>query len=85
MGMSGTSGTLRQELIARNAAYAEAERLPHALSYGKPSVVVYRQSECGRYHGNFIPASYQGDSKATSMEPPVAKGAHASKAIPAQR
>ncbi len=29
------------------------------MSYGKPPVVVYQQSECGRYHGNFIAASYR--------------------------
>ncbi len=53
------SGTLRRELIARNVAYAETAQLPHVMSYGKPSVVVYRQSECGHYHGNFIDASYR--------------------------
>ena len=29
------------------------------MSYGELPVVVYRQSECGRHHGNFIPASYR--------------------------
>ena len=57
--MTGTMGNLRRELIARNAAYAEMAQLPHVMSYGKPSVVVYRQSDCGRYHGNFINASYR--------------------------
>jgi hypothetical protein len=54
------SSTLRQELSARNASYATLERLPHAISYGRMPVVVYRQSECGRYHGNFIAPSYRG-------------------------
>jgi hypothetical protein len=50
---------LRQELIARNRSYATLNALPHATSYGELAVVVYRQSECGQYHGNFIPASYR--------------------------
>ena len=51
--------TLRQELSARNASYATCRRLPHAMSYGKVPIVVYQPSECGRYHGNFISASYR--------------------------
>ena len=50
---------LRQELIARNRSYATWNGLPHVMSYGESPVVVYPQSECGRYHGNFIPASYR--------------------------
>jgi hypothetical protein len=50
---------LRQELIARNSAYAALHFLPHVTSYGELPVVVYQQSECGRYHGNFIAASYR--------------------------
>jgi hypothetical protein len=57
-GLIGNAGLLRRELTARNAAYASLEHLPHAISYGENPVVVYRQSECGRYHGNFISASY---------------------------
>ena len=54
-----TGGTLRQDLSARNASYAVLECFPtcHELR-GRP-VVVYRQSDCGRYHGNFIAASYR--------------------------
>jgi hypothetical protein len=52
-------GSLRQELSARSASYAVLGRFPHAMSYGGRPVVVYRQSECGRYHGNFIAASYR--------------------------
>jgi hypothetical protein len=54
-----SAGTLRQELSARNASYARLERLPHAMSYGPMPVVVYRPSDCGRSHGNFIAASYR--------------------------
>jgi hypothetical protein len=50
---------LRQELIARNSAYAAAHFLPHVTSYGELPVVVYQQSECGRHHGNFISSSYR--------------------------
>jgi hypothetical protein len=50
---------LRQELVARNHSYAKRNDLPHVTSYGELSVVVYRPSECGCCHGNFIPASYR--------------------------
>jgi hypothetical protein len=56
---SRSAGTLRQELSARNASYARLARLPHVMSYGHMPVVVYRQSHCGRSHGNFIAASYR--------------------------
>src|SRR5882724_1032830 len=58
-GLIRTAGMLRQELNARNAAYATLKRVPHALSYGERPVVVYPPSECGRDHGNFISASYR--------------------------
>jgi hypothetical protein len=53
------AGLLRQELTARNSAYAALHKLPHVTSYGELPVVVYQQSECGRHHGNFISASYR--------------------------
>lgn len=55
----GNAVSLRQELSVRNASYASLGRFPHALSYGHAPVVVYRPSDCGRYHGNFIAASYR--------------------------
>jgi hypothetical protein len=58
-GRSGYISALRQDLIARNSSYASLNLLPHATSYGELPVVVYQQSECGRHHGNFIPASYR--------------------------
>jgi hypothetical protein len=58
-GGRGYISTLRQELIARNNSYASLNLLPHVTSYGDLPVVVYRQSECGRHHGNFISASYR--------------------------
>jgi hypothetical protein len=53
------ASALRQELIARNSSYAATRLLPHVTSYGQLPVVVYRQSECGRHHGNFISTSYR--------------------------
>jgi hypothetical protein len=58
-GLIRTAGMLRQELSARNAAYATMKRLPHVLSYGERPVVVYPPSQCGQEHGNFISASYR--------------------------
>jgi hypothetical protein len=54
-----TTKTLRQELSARNISYATCAKLPHSMSYGDTPAVLYRQSECGRYHGNFLAASYR--------------------------
>src|SRR5215470_8436645 len=59
IGRSHYVSMIRQELIARNASYATLNQLPHVNSYGELPVVVYQQSECGRYHGNFISASYK--------------------------
>lgn len=53
------AAALRQELIERNGSYAALNFLPHVTSYAELPVVVYQQSECGRRHGNFIPASYR--------------------------
>jgi len=58
-GRSCYVSALRQELIARNSSYASLNLLPYVTSYGELPVVVYQQSECGRYHGNFISASYR--------------------------
>ena len=54
----GSALTLRQELIARNHVFAKLNRLPHDISHGELPVIVYQPSECGRYHGNFLKASY---------------------------
>src|SRR6266550_3779496 len=58
-GLIRNAGLLRRELSSRNTAYASLEPVPHAISYGETPVVVYRQSDCSRYHGNFISASYR--------------------------
>jgi hypothetical protein len=57
--MTGIALALRQELSARNFSFATNMQMPHVLSYGQVPVVVYRRSECGQIHGNFIPASYR--------------------------
>jgi hypothetical protein len=59
VGHGSYASLLRQELIARNNSYAALNSLTHVTSYGELPVVVYLQSECGRHHGNFIPASYR--------------------------
>lgn len=59
IGRSHYASLLRQELIARNNSYAALNLLPHVTSYGELPVVVYRESECCRQHGNFISASYR--------------------------
>ncbi len=56
---SNYASTLRQDLTALNHVFAKANRLPHVISYGESSIIVYPPSECGRYHGNFLDASYR--------------------------
>jgi len=54
-----TANSLRQELIARNISYAASIQLPYETGHENAQMVLYRQSECGRYHGNFVAASYR--------------------------
>jgi len=49
---------LRQELCARNSAYAGSQRLPHVLSFGEMPVVVYEPFHEANGHGNFLNVSY---------------------------
>jgi hypothetical protein len=58
-GLLRNAALLRRELSATNAAYASREHAPHAITYGETPVVVFRPSDCGRYHGNFISSSYR--------------------------
>jgi len=48
---------LRQDVIARNLAYARSCGLRHVCSYGANAVVVYEPSD--KKHGNFLNASYR--------------------------
>ncbi len=55
---SGFASQLRNELCARNAAFAVANKLDHVPSYGVPAVVVYAPHSTGLTHGNFFDRSY---------------------------
>ncbi|HLJ30268.1 MAG TPA: hypothetical protein VKY85_26410 [Candidatus Angelobacter sp.] len=56
--LAGCSSRLRQELCARNAAFARENHLSHVESYGSTPVIVYAPEEDGKRHGNFFAASY---------------------------
>jgi hypothetical protein len=56
---------LRRELCERNAAFAEANKLPCVASYGAVPVTVYAPDPEQRRHGNFYPASYRAIVKRT--------------------
>jgi Restriction Endonuclease associating with ARP len=57
--VSAYAAQLRQELAARNAAYATSRGFPHVSSYGSVPVVVYEPCANGEKHGNFLEASYR--------------------------
>src|SRR5215510_2937926 len=48
---------LRQDVIARNLAYARSCGLRHVCGYGASAVVAYEPSD--NKHGNFLNASYR--------------------------
>lgn len=50
---------LRQELCARNQAFAVQNGLAHVESYGGMPVIVYEPTANGSRHGNFLDASYK--------------------------
>ncbi|MCU1269952.1 MAG: hypothetical protein JWN74_1246 [Acidobacteriaceae bacterium] len=56
--MSAYAVLLRQELSARNAAYAASQQLQHVSSYGDMPVIVYEPSPDAVRHGNFLDATY---------------------------
>ena len=56
--LKGWQHRLRQELSARNSAYAASQRLPHVFSYGEMPVVVYEPFPEAVRHGNFLDATY---------------------------
>jgi hypothetical protein len=53
------AGELRREICARNAEFAQKNRLDHVPSYGAVPVTVYAPDQEGKRHGNFYPASYR--------------------------
>ena len=56
--MSAYAAQLRQELSARNSAYAQSQKLPHVLSYGEMPVIVYEPLPEANGHGNFLATTY---------------------------
>ena len=51
------AAALRQEICARNLAFAKKYKLAHCLSYGESPVVCYEPAnDC---HGNFLPQTYR--------------------------
>ncbi len=71
------AAALRQELSARNVAYAREHGLAHSVSFGGVPAVVYSPGEDA--HGNFLAASYRAIVKQPQWKRRVAK-AHAQKA-----
>jgi hypothetical protein len=61
MGTAGYhfAGELRRELCARNAIFAETNKLIYVSSYGATPVTVYAPDDNGLRHGNFYAASYR--------------------------
>lgn len=52
------AAALRRELAQRAQQYAQAEGLPHCLSYGEAPIVCFAPYEGGSRHGNFLQGSY---------------------------
>jgi hypothetical protein len=53
------AAALRRDLASRARTYAEAEKLPHCLSYGETPIVCFLPYDDDSRHGNFLPASYR--------------------------
>ena len=53
------AAALRRDLSERAHRYAQAERLPHCLSYGEPPIVCFAPYERDTRHGNFLQGSYR--------------------------
>ena len=53
------AASLRDELAERARRYAQAESLPHCLSYGEAQIVCFAPYESDTRHGNFLRASYK--------------------------
>jgi hypothetical protein len=54
-----SAAALRRELADRAKKYAEAEGLPHCLSYGEAPIVCFAPYADDRRHGNFLQGSYK--------------------------
>lgn len=53
------AGSLRDDLAERAQKYAQAEGLPHCMSYGKAPVVCFLPYADDSRHGNFLQGSYR--------------------------
>ena len=53
------ASALRREVADRAHKYAEAEGLPHCLSYGEAPIVCFAPYENDSRHGNFVQGSYK--------------------------
>jgi hypothetical protein len=53
------AAALRRELADRAQKYAQAEGLPHCLSYGETPIVCFAPYENNSRHGNFLDGSYK--------------------------
>src|SRR3954467_6351749 len=56
--IAGSCAALRNELRARNFAFAKKHALAHKESYGSTPVIVYEPFGDPERHGNFFEASY---------------------------
>ena len=52
------AAALRAEIVERARRYAQAEELPHCLSYGEAPAVCFAPYEDSSRHGNFLQRSY---------------------------
>jgi hypothetical protein len=52
------AAALRAELAERAQQYAQAEGVPHCLSYGEAPTVCFAPCEHGSRHGNFLQRNY---------------------------
>jgi hypothetical protein len=53
------AAALRRDLAIRAQMYAQAESLPHCLSYGEAPIVCFEPYDQGSRHGNFLRQSYK--------------------------
>jgi hypothetical protein len=53
------AAALRRDLAVRAQKHAQAEAVPHCLSYGEAPIVCFAPYEQDSRHGNFLPQSYK--------------------------
>lgn len=67
------AGALREQLRVRAEALAAAQSPLAYRSLGKLSVVLFRQSDDGMAHGNFLPAAWEGISSNPTWQSRLSK------------